>query len=131
HCDLVITFFRLPSLFLFLSFPLSFFSVLFFFFLLIRLPPRSTLFPYTTLFRSPVLLLSLWASRFLSSSWSLLRPMDCHWSSSISILHFRCRYSSWPLFWGLYCVQLWPAVRSLPLLTALHCSRFQVLLPIY
>src|SRR5581483_12465969 len=25
----------------------------FFFFLMIRLPPRSTLFPYTTLFRSP------------------------------------------------------------------------------
>src|SRR6266700_7393095 len=32
-----------------------FFSVrcLFFFFLMIRRPPRSTLFPYTTLFRSP------------------------------------------------------------------------------
>src|SRR6266498_5643154 len=30
---------------------LSFFSV-FFFFLMIRRPPRSTLFPYTTLFRS-------------------------------------------------------------------------------
>src|SRR5256885_11921328 len=30
-------------------------SMLFFFFLMIRRPPRSTLFPYTTLFRSPVL----------------------------------------------------------------------------
>src|SRR5260370_6029258 len=29
-----------------------FFSYLFFFFLMIRRPPRSTLFPYTTLFRS-------------------------------------------------------------------------------
>src|SRR5260221_12093544 len=29
---------------------------LFFFFLMIRRPPRSTLFPYTTLFRSPGLL---------------------------------------------------------------------------
>src|SRR5262249_60838010 len=29
------------------------FSPLFFFFLMIRRPPRSTLFPYTTLFRSP------------------------------------------------------------------------------
>src|SRR5256885_8173331 len=29
-------------------------SVLVFFFLMIRRPPRSTLFPYTTLFRSPV-----------------------------------------------------------------------------
>src|SRR5437773_9592926 len=30
-------------------------TMLFFFFLMIRLPPRSTLFPYTTLFRSPAL----------------------------------------------------------------------------
>src|SRR5205807_10295051 len=29
------------------------FSFFFFFFLMIRRPPRSTLFPYTTLFRSP------------------------------------------------------------------------------
>src|SRR3712207_9430032 len=29
------------------------FYVVFFFFLMIRRPPRSTLFPYTTLFRSP------------------------------------------------------------------------------
>src|SRR3989442_7827905 len=28
--------------------------LLFFFFLMIRRPPRSTLFPYTTLFRSPI-----------------------------------------------------------------------------
>src|SRR2546430_9775275 len=32
------------------------FLFLFFFFLMIRRPPRSTLFPYTTLFRSPWLL---------------------------------------------------------------------------
>src|SRR6266581_5601584 len=31
----------------------SFLFVLVFFFLMIRRPPRSTLFPYTTLFRSP------------------------------------------------------------------------------
>src|SRR2546430_16208852 len=30
-------------------------AVLFFFFLMIRRPPRSTLFPYTTLFRSGIL----------------------------------------------------------------------------
>src|SRR2546425_12308224 len=36
------------SLFIFLLLPLF----LFFFFLMIRRPPRSTLFPYTTLFRS-------------------------------------------------------------------------------
>src|SRR5258708_10791195 len=34
------------------SYVRSDFSVLFFFFLMIRRPPRSTLFPYTTLFRS-------------------------------------------------------------------------------
>src|SRR5574344_2593177 len=39
----------LSAFFLFL-FPLTLF--LFFFFLMIRRPPRSTLFPYTTLFRS-------------------------------------------------------------------------------
>src|SRR6516165_11795583 len=32
--------------------PVSFSQLLFFFFLMIRRPPRSTLFPYTTLFRS-------------------------------------------------------------------------------
>src|SRR2546422_6189328 len=35
-----------------------------FFFLMIRRPPRSTLFPYTTLFRSPQLYVSLLPSRF-------------------------------------------------------------------
>src|SRR5216684_8117024 len=35
----------------FVSFLTSFYSI--FFFLMIRRPPRSTLFPYTTLFRSP------------------------------------------------------------------------------
>src|SRR5258706_8050253 len=34
------------------SFRASFRSVMYFFFLMIRRPPRSTLFPYTTLFRS-------------------------------------------------------------------------------
>src|SRR5438105_14358687 len=33
---------------------MSFGNLLFFFFLMIRRPPRSTLFPYTTLFRSDV-----------------------------------------------------------------------------
>src|SRR5437773_3698513 len=35
------------------------FYFLFFFFLMIRLPPRSTLFPYTTLFRSPLFVRNL------------------------------------------------------------------------
>src|SRR5256885_16325348 len=41
-CVLVISFFDVFLIFFF-----------FFFFLMIRRPPRSTLFPYTTLFRSP------------------------------------------------------------------------------
>src|SRR5690349_22551122 len=39
-------------MFSFSSFLCLFVSLLFFFFLMIRRPPRSTLFPYTTLFRS-------------------------------------------------------------------------------
>src|SRR5258705_12029187 len=44
----------MPSIFYFFSFFKSFgaLRILFFFFLMIRRPPRSTLFPYTTLFRS-------------------------------------------------------------------------------
>src|SRR5574340_1575126 len=38
---------------------LSVLFCLFFFFLMIRRPPRSTLFPYTTLFRSPVARLTM------------------------------------------------------------------------
>src|SRR6266446_7233115 len=44
--------FRFSTIFCFFLSPFSCFS-LFFFFLMIRRPPRSTLFPYTTLFRSP------------------------------------------------------------------------------
>src|SRR5436309_7118766 len=41
-----------------------------FFFLLIRRPPRSTLFPYTTLFRSP-----LW--QIVTFSWPSSLPLSC------------------------------------------------------
>src|SRR5438874_10776585 len=43
-----------------------------FFFLMIRRPPRSTLFPYTTLFRSPY---ALCFSRI--SLWTYIRQTDC------------------------------------------------------
>src|SRR2546425_8985498 len=46
--------------------PLAVSCSLFFFFLMIRRPPRSTLFPYTTLFRSPEL------------AEDLLREVDAH-----------------------------------------------------
>src|SRR2546429_8712730 len=38
----------------------------FFFFLMIRRPPRSTLFPYTTLFRSPALPLQPYGGLFIT-----------------------------------------------------------------
>src|SRR6266498_4530357 len=41
-----------------------FFSFMFFFFLMIRRPPRSTLFPYTTLFLSAAALAHLLRSRW-------------------------------------------------------------------
>src|SRR5256885_9796444 len=47
------TMLRLTTLALCLVSPLGRILFLFFFFLMIRRPPRSTLFPYTTLFRSP------------------------------------------------------------------------------
>src|SRR5256885_3165878 len=43
---------------------------LFFFFLMIRRPPRSTLFPYTTLFRSAVTCSGMFLSRLSSASFS-------------------------------------------------------------
>src|SRR5437764_15303224 len=42
--------------------------VLFFFFLMIRRPPRSTLFPYTTLFRSRLRQIGLQLQRLLRES---------------------------------------------------------------
>src|SRR3712207_7631067 len=44
----------------------------FFFFLMIRRPPRSTLFPYTTLFRSACLF--LWLSAKVSISYHIAIP---------------------------------------------------------
>src|SRR5437773_11146600 len=46
--------FRLVMLLIILTIPL-FFPLFIFFFIMIRRPPRSTLFPYTTLFRSAAL----------------------------------------------------------------------------
>src|SRR5205807_10332387 len=48
-CFCFLPIFYFPSFFFFYFFPFLF---SFFFFLMIRRPPRSTLFPYTTLFRS-------------------------------------------------------------------------------
>src|SRR3712207_7022553 len=48
--------------------------VYFFFFLMIRRPPRSTLFPYTTLFRSPILIGGGAAFVVGGLVWYLLEP---------------------------------------------------------
>src|SRR2546429_3347098 len=70
----------------------------FFFFLMIRRPPRSTLFPYTTLFRSPY-------RQSSASTWSRLIACRCqgrrrsqrpvrseeHTSELQSRLHLVCR----------------------------------------
>src|SRR5438552_15931742 len=51
------------SFFIYLFYYLYIFSSSFFFFLMIRRPPRSTLFPYTTLFRSIIELNALHTKR--------------------------------------------------------------------
>src|SRR5258707_13844519 len=58
----------LQSLFSMLYIVLSHPSRFFFFFLMIRRPPRSTLFPYTTLFRSMQALSSVLKFEYSSSS---------------------------------------------------------------
>src|SRR3989449_1794071 len=78
--------------------------LLFFFFLMIRRPPRSTLFPYTTLFRSRLgpVRLRLWAPGFLLGRTagpppSLVRVgghevrSEEHTSELQSRLHLVCR----------------------------------------
>src|SRR5438045_8695425 len=75
-------------------------SCLFFFFLTLRRPPRSTLFPYTTLFRShpgPSLRSSPFAKATLLACMKLfsIRPMtrrsEEHTSELQSLRHLVCR----------------------------------------
>src|SRR2546422_8413952 len=78
--------------------------VFFFFFLMIRRPPRSTLFPYTTLFRSPSLPIidaGTWpvsATTGIESISAEVRPVmtlvarsEEHTSELQSRLHLVCR----------------------------------------
>src|SRR6478752_8742385 len=60
-----------------------------FFFLMIRRPPRSTLFPYTTLFRSPSCR-PAWAG-WRGPVWSRRRRSEEHTSELQSRLHLVCR----------------------------------------
>src|SRR6266487_5473839 len=60
-----------------------------FFFLMIRRPPRSTLFPYTTLFRSPPPLPRPRAGRSPGRPWC--RRSEEHTSELQSPVHLVCR----------------------------------------
>src|SRR3712207_8554325 len=53
---------------------LDYLIVLIFFFLMIRRPPRSTLFPYTTLFRSDFVILSIFFMPVILLSINLCPP---------------------------------------------------------
>src|SRR5690242_21459075 len=65
---------------------------LFFFFLLVRRPPRSTLFPYTTLFRSPSVRSTIHAAISPSSSpWRTLARSEEHTSELQSHVNLVCR----------------------------------------
>src|SRR6266568_8646022 len=70
-------------------FPFFFRCFLFFFFLMIRRPPRSTLFPYTTLFRAP----AGWWSRRPRPSRRSSHPerSEEHTSELQSQFHLVCR----------------------------------------
>src|SRR2546429_3655408 len=63
-----------------------------FFFLMIRRPPRSTLFPYTTLFRSPSVG-ARWhaAAVFFPAAAGLWQRSEEHTSELQSRLHLVCR----------------------------------------
>src|ERR1039458_10482990 len=61
------------------------------FFLMIRRPPRSTLFPYTTLFRSVRASCSLLASRCHSPPRSSFPRSEEHTSELQSLRHLVCR----------------------------------------
>src|SRR5207253_10691350 len=87
-------------LFSFISLSYIFFSILLFcllppfFFLMIRRPPTSTLFPYTTLFRSHVDLRHPASSDLTRSSirrWMLERRSEEHTSELQSRGHLVCR----------------------------------------
>src|SRR5256885_8734147 len=63
------------------------FQILFFFFLMIRRPPRSTLFPYTTLFRSGDI--ALHVCQCAGVKRVLTRSIRPHWSLRLWSLFFR------------------------------------------
>src|SRR5438876_11292770 len=71
---------------------LQFFSIFYLFFLMIRRPPRSTLFPYTTLFRSSANRFSLdWGRGRTCSGRPAAARSEEHTSELQSPVHLVCR----------------------------------------
>src|SRR2546430_6510920 len=70
-------------------------SAAFFFFLMIRRPPRSTLFPYTTLFRSD----STWARAALLTGFSQYAPNDG--VSAVDSTQVLVWYSANAIYFGI------------------------------
>src|SRR5215813_15267541 len=75
----------------FLRMRFRFVGLLFFFFLMIRRPPRSTLFPYTTLFRSPTSFRATPSRCRVSPSQRFRRRSEEHTSELQSRPHLVCR----------------------------------------
>src|SRR6185503_20444801 len=68
------------------------YSIIYFFFLMIRRPPRSTLFPYTTLFRSSAKEGEVVVSGTMNNPASIIVPRsEEHTSELQSRLHLVCR----------------------------------------
>src|SRR6266496_3239990 len=74
--------------------------VYFFFFLMIRRPPRSTLFPYTTLFRSfhdvdfqMVYVLKGWVKTYMEGQGETLMKQGSSWTQPPRIKHMILDYS--------------------------------------
>src|ERR1035441_10769342 len=70
---------------------LSSFVDIFFFFLMIRRPPRSTLFPYTTLFRSPSAVVGMHRRFPLKNNLVPKSRSEEHTSELQSLRHLVCR----------------------------------------
>src|SRR5256885_14272877 len=66
-------------------------DLLFFFFLMIRRPPRSTLFPYTTLFRSAHRCYYRWRSGWRRTDWRIGGRSEEHTSELQSPCNLVCR----------------------------------------
>src|SRR6476620_12463804 len=86
---------KLRSCLILLWYSMRIFTIFFvFFFLMIRLPPRSTLFPYTTLFRSPgrrPCADGAWCARCRRSARRTSRRSEEHTSELQSRQYLVCR----------------------------------------